>query len=136
MITKKCCLQGHLPYFQILKEVFLRWRHSYHQLKHEILGTSSLNVAKQQCTTPIPIKNIGIILLYLLIKITRNGHMLNFELSLNIFIYSGFGNKFCNLYKSLSTLRVPVLPCSSISLLFFEIYKGVFNVPHVLNLKI
>ena len=47
--------------------------------------------------------------------------------SLNIFIYSELGNKFCNLYYSLSTLRVRVLPCNGISLLFFEIYKGVLT---------
>ena len=53
-------------------------------------------------------------------------------ISLNIFIYSGMGNKFfCNLYESLSTLWLRVLPCSGISLLFFKIYKGVFNVQEI-----
>ena len=49
----------------------------------------------------------------------------------NIFIYSRLRNKFCNLYQSLSTLRVRVLPLSDIILLFFEIVKGAFYVKEI-----
>ena len=37
-----------------------------------------------------------------------------------------------NLYSSVSTLRVQVLPFSGISLLYFEIYKGVFYIQEIL----